>query len=133
MTLVVSDHDVGGAVAVVERIIQSVWSDYKKFLGLRFSSLADIGLRSDATDRRVWEACQLAGAVLITANRAANEGGLESVIQDSGDENSLPVITLGDQRRILRDRIYAEAAAEKLIDYLDQIESLRGTGRLYIP
>ena len=133
MTLVVADHDVTGAVAVIQRIIHSDWSDFRDFLELRFASLADVGLESNATDRQVWETCQSADAVLLTANRAANKGGLESVIQDQGDATSLPIITLGDQRRVLHDRIYAEAAVEKLIDYLDQIDSLRGTGRLYIP
>jgi hypothetical protein len=133
MTLVVSDHDVAGAVVIIGRVIDSDWSDFRDFLELRFASLADVGLEAYATDRQVWETCQRCGAVLLTANRAADEGGLESVIQMVADETSLPVITLADQRRVLRDRTYAQAAAEKLIDYLDQLDLLRGTGRLYIP
>jgi hypothetical protein len=91
MTLVVSDHDVAGAVIVIGRVIDADWSDFRDFLELRFASLADIGLAENATDRQVWEACQQTGAVLVTANRAADEGGLESVIQDA-DETTLPVI-----------------------------------------
>lgn len=53
MTLVVADHDVTGAVAVIQRIIHSDWSDLRDFLELRFASLADVGLESNATDRQV--------------------------------------------------------------------------------
>jgi hypothetical protein len=45
----------------------------------------------------------------------------------------LPVITLADSRRIYKDRAYAQHTAEALLEYLIDIESLRGTGRLYIP
>jgi hypothetical protein len=133
MTLVLSDHDVVGAVAVIQRIIDLDWSDFRDFLDLRFFNLVDVGLDPDATDRQVWQACQSVGAVLVTGNRAANEGGLESIIRNQSTAATLPVITLSDSRRILRDRSYAQHAAEKLVDYLDNIDGLRGAGRLFIP
>ena len=46
---------------------------------------------------------------------------------------SLPVMTLADPQRISRDSAYAHEVARKVLDFLDRIESLRGTGRLFLP
>jgi hypothetical protein len=42
-------------------------------------------------------------------------------------------VTLADPQRILKDGSYAAKAATKLLDYLEQIDALRGAGRLFIP
>jgi hypothetical protein len=133
MTLVVSDNDVRGAVRVIERIVVSSWAPFIRSLDLRFATFEEIGLDRRANDREVWDACQHAGAVLITGNRAADKGGLELVIRNFADATSLPVITLANSTRIFWDRAYAEATVVQLIDFLERIDSLRGTGRLYVP
>jgi hypothetical protein len=43
------------------------------------------------------------------------------------------VFTLADAERLMSDRAYAERVAEALLEYLVKIDSLRGTGRLYLP
>lgn len=55
------------------------------------------------------------------------------MIRDRGTVDSLPVITLADPDRITRDRLYAERAAEKLIEFLLTIDTVRGSGRLFVP
>jgi len=50
-----------------------------------------------------------------------------------GITTSLPVVTIADPRRIIRDAEYAKSAALRRLDFLDRIESLRGTGRLFVP
>jgi hypothetical protein len=97
-------------------------------------SFADLGLQADASDRAVWEACQRAHVVLLTASRNdAAPDSLEATIQQHTMTESLPVFTLANDQRVLRDRLYAEAVAERLIECLFDIDHYRGTGRLYLP
>ncbi len=79
-------------------------------------------------------ACQRSGTVLITGNRSAEgDDSLEATIRNENRPESLPVLTFADRERILRDRSYAEAALLKLLDFLIDMEKLRGAGRLFVP
>jgi hypothetical protein len=136
MIRVVADNDVEGAVLAIQRVLRSrAWRDLAAQFEITFAKLEDLGLASDASDEQVWRVSQDAGAVLLTGNRAADEGegGLEQVIQKLGTPEHLPVITIADAKRVLRDRAYATEAAKGLLNRLEHIESLRGAGRLYIP
>ncbi len=42
------------------------------------------------------------------------------------------MLTIADQRRVTRDPAYANGIALRLLDFLERIESLRGTGRLLL-
>ena len=46
---------------------------------------------------------------------------------------SLPVLTISDPRRVIREPVYARECAISLLDFVERIETLRGTGRLFIP
>src|SRR5262245_13502191 len=97
-------------------------------------SLSDLGLQPDASDRDVWEACQREQVVLLTVNR--NDGGpesLEATIRQHNTPASLPVFTLANDQRVLRDRLYAAAVADRLLEFLFDIDSYHETGRLYLP
>jgi hypothetical protein len=59
--------------------------------------------------------------------------GILATIQSENQPDSLPVVTIADQDRVLRDRTYAEAVAVRLLDYLMRIDEFRGTGRIYVP
>ncbi len=132
--LIRADNDVGGAVAALRHALDSPdWADLTAVLNLRFLEFEDPGLARDASDQSVWEACQAAGAMLITANRAGGKTSLEATIQDLSDAASLPLITIADPQRLLRDATYRESAVFSLLDYLERRESLRGAGRLFIP
>lgn len=132
--LLVADNDVQGAVAVLVSILESgEWAEYAAFIELQFRYLADLGISSDCTDPELWRTCQEASAVLITANRSGGPDSLDETIRQKANKDSLPVLTLVNQSRVLRDRAYAHRCAERLIDYLDQISALRGSGRLFIP
>ena len=105
-----------------------------EFLSLGRVTFADFRLSPDASDREVWEACQREQVVLLTANR--NDEGpesLESTIQQRNTPQSLPVFTLANDQRVLRDRQYAEMVADRLIEALFDIDNYRGTGRFYLP
>ena len=132
--LILADNDVGGAVAALRRILESEeWAEFSATLALRFVEFADLGLARDASDRVVWQTCQEVGAVLMTGNRASGDNSLEQTIQDHAGTDSLPVVTIGDPQRLVRDWAYASECAMRLLDLLERIETLRGTGRLFIP
>jgi hypothetical protein len=132
--LILADNDVGGAVAALRHILESEeWAAFSATLTLRFVEFADVSLARDASDRVVWQTCQEVGAVLITGNRTSGDGSLEQTIRDHAGTDSLPVVTIGDPQRLIRDRMYASECAMRLLDLLERIETLRGTGRLFIP
>ena len=132
--LILADNDVGGAVAALRRVLESEeWAEFSAALVLRFVEFEDLSLACDASDRVVWQTCQEMGAVLITGNRASGDDSLEQMIRDHAGADSLPVVTIGDPQRLVRDRAYASECAIRLLDLLERIETLRGTGRLFIP
>jgi hypothetical protein len=68
--LILADNDVGGAVAALRRILESVeWATFSAMLDLRFIEFTDVGLARDASAPLVWHTCQEVGAVLITQPR----------------------------------------------------------------
>jgi hypothetical protein len=132
--LILVDNDVGGAVGAFRRILESEeWSEYSATLDLRFLEFADVGLARNASDHMVWQMCQAIRAVLITGNRASGAESLEQTIRDHATTDSLPVVTIGDLQRAVREQAYARACAISLLDLLERIETLRGTQRLFIP
>jgi hypothetical protein len=132
--LILADNDVGGAVTALRRVLESEeWIEFTATLDLRFVAFEDVGLARDASDRTVWSRCQEVGAVLITGNRASGSESLEQTIQNHTEADSLPVVTIGDPQRVVRDPEYTRACAISLLDLLERLETLRGTGRLFIP
>ncbi len=130
---VVADQDVEGAVSVIRRVLESAdWVELLQLVEVRFVTFRELGLPHDAPDRLVWETCQSEDVILVTGNRASGPDSLDAAIGRSRAE-SLPVLTIADAQRVLRDSRYADAVAIRVLDYLDRIDSLRGTGRLYVP
>jgi hypothetical protein len=108
--------------------------EFWNHLGLSTLTFADLGLHPRSTDLEVWRKCQEAELILITANRNEDApDSLETTIRTQGNSRSLPVFTLANANRVLTDRAYAEAVADRLLDYLFDIENLRGVGRIYLP
>jgi len=132
---ILADANCEGHLAVLLRFFGQAWrQEVWVFLSLRPYAFADLGLRLDASDREVWTVCQREQIVLITANR--NDEGpesLEATIQQQNTARSLPVFTLSNDQRVLRDRPYAERVADRLLESLFDIDSYCGTGRIYLP
>ena len=132
---ILADANCAGHLALLLQLLQEGWRhDVWEGLHLTLVSFADLGLPADASDRAVWETCQRAYVVLLTANR--NDAGpesLEATIQQHNTTESLPVFTLANEQRVLRDRPYAEVVANRLIEFLFDMDNYRGTGRLYLP
>jgi hypothetical protein len=132
---ILADANCTGHLALLLQLMQEGWRrDVWEFLHLTCVSFVDLGLQPDASDREVWEVCQREQVILLTANR--NDEGpasLEATIQQHNTPHGLPVFTLANDQRVLRDRPYAEAVADRLIEFLFDIDSYRGTSRLYLP
>ncbi len=135
MPRIMADHNVEGHLQALVNIWLSpewdgVWSDSS----CQIESFERLGIPHDTSDTALWELCQQCKIVLITANRnAEGHDSLEMAINELGTSSSLPVVTIGDPDRLMRDRDYAERAAGQLMQYLLDIDKLRGTGRLYVP
>ena len=125
---------VGQRDALLSIWTSDTWRDFWDGLGLSVETFRTLGLSDTASDALIWRTCQREGLVLITGNR--NDDGpdsLEATIRNENQPESLPVITIGDADRVLRDRLYAENVTERLLDYLMRIDEVRGVGRLYVP
>jgi hypothetical protein len=62
-----------------------------------------------------------------------SDDSLEATIKNHCTEESLPVLTIADPTRLLKDRTYAARAAERILEHVVDPENLRGVGRLYVP
>jgi hypothetical protein len=135
MLRILADHDVEGQVQVLVRICMSAeWAEIWEGLNCRVESFELLGLSPDTDDSKIWQLCQEMGIVLVTGNRnAEGESSLEVTIRDFGTNKTLPVLTIADAKRLLKDREYARGTAVKLMERLFDLESIRGTGRLFIP
>jgi hypothetical protein len=130
-----ADHDVEGHLDVFLKIWTSPpWNELWQQLSCDVESFSRLSIAFDTPDGEVWRLCQQEGILLLTGNRnAEGEDSLEATIQDHRTEGSLPVLTIADPPRILTDRAYAERAAERILEYLLDLDGLRGAGRLYVP
>lgn len=85
-------------------------------------------------DEAIWYFCQQNNYLLITGNRTGNDGerSLEYVIRRLITPTSLPVLTIGNLKRIAVDRRYRIACAQRLADIVFELEIYRGVTRLYL-
>ena len=110
------------------------WRGVWDYLRVPLFTFRDVGLHAEAKDDVVWHLCQLRQLILLTGNRNADgPTSLEVTIRQHNTAHCLPVLTIADVERVQQSREYAERAAVKLLDYLMDIDNIRGTGRLYVP
>ena len=103
-------------------------------LEFEFFEFSDVGLDVTSSDRTVWHRAQSDEMLLITANRnARDDDSLQAVIDEQNAADSLPIITISNPRRLARDADYANGAADRLLEYLFDIDNYYGTGRLFLP
>lgn len=135
MWAIMADHDVEGQMQILLRLLTSpAWQPLWAELAVRVESFATLGLPTQTTDAVLWQSCQARNILLITGNR--NEEGpesLEATLRAANTPTSLPVFTLSEPQRLLSSHGYAQRVVERLLEYLIDVENLRGTGRLYLP
>jgi hypothetical protein len=135
MPTIMADHNVEGQFQVLLGIWTSAeWYDIWESLSCETQSFHRLGIPYNTSDSELWRLCQQHEIVLITGNRNANDtDSLEATIREQADAASLPVLTIADPDRIMTSRDYAERVAAQVLDYLMELEKLRGAGRLYVP
>src|SRR5215471_5085233 len=110
------------------------WREFWSSLDLAVLTFRDVNLSQQTPDAVIWQTCQQEQMVLVTANRNADgPDSLEVTLRTQNTATSLPVLTIADEKLVLRSRDYAERVATKLLDYLLEIDRVRGVGRLYLP
>jgi hypothetical protein len=111
-------------------IVAQGWPD---IVALRFVTLAEAGLSVRSTDREVWKFAQAQQMLLLTNNRNMDdEDSLESTMREESTSTSLPVLTVGNLRR-LGEHDYRRRCAERLVEIVLDLDQYRGTGRMFIP
>jgi hypothetical protein len=132
---VLADNNVEGVLrTLVAYFRHSEWHDFWQQLNLHVATFEEVGLPRDASDRDVWLACQKNELVLITANRNADApDSLEFVLRSMNLQESLPVLTFADSKRVRDDRAYLELVGIRLLERLAEIDLYRGSGRIYLP
>jgi hypothetical protein len=130
-----ADINIKGHMRVLLLLLHSkAWFDLWQDLNVPVRTFAELGLAPNASDAVIWHTCQQHQVVLITANR--NQQGadsLEATIQNCNTPTSLPVLTFASPEEILKSKAHADGVVERLLEYLMEIDRLRGTGRLYLP
>jgi hypothetical protein len=132
---IMADNDVLGQLQIMIRLLHGeAWRDLWLGLNLRVWTFEDLGLKTDAPDADLWHICQDHQIVLITGNRnSEGPDSLEATIKQHNNANSLPVLTLADPKALSQGGIYAGRVVETMLQYLLEIDNVRGTGRLYLP
>ena len=135
MLALLADANVEGQLSRLVDLLESgPWRELWTALNVSVRTFEELGLPYDVTDAMLWQTCQQHSLVLVTGNR--NQRGpdsLESVIRNQNTLTSFPLLTLADPERVMRDRRYARHAAERLLDYLFEMDRYRGAGRLFLP
>jgi hypothetical protein len=135
MLAIMADHDIEGQMQVLLRVLRSrEWNALWTELGIPVESFAGLGLSPSTSDAVLWHFCQTRQIILLTGNRNhESPESLEATLQVATTPKSLPVLTISEPRRVINSAEYASRVVAKLIEYLFDIEDLRGTRRLYLP
>jgi hypothetical protein len=135
MPTIMADHDVEGHLQVLLNLWHSTeWNEFWLDAACNIEYRERLQIADSIPDADLWRLCQERGIVLLTGNRnAEGEDSLEATIRREGKPGSLPVFTIADPRRLMRDRDYAELVAILLIERLHDLDILRGAGRQFVP
>jgi len=135
VTGILADINAQGHVHDVVQLLQTGWrAEIWASLNLPVRTFADLGLDRDVSDAILWHTCQRLQVILITRNRNAQApDSLEPTIRSHNTPQCLPVFTLADADRIRKSKAYADLVADRLLEYLLEVDNVRGTGRLFLP
>ena len=130
--IVLVDHNIEGhAIALYGSIASQGWLD---ILPIQFVTFEEVGLPIESNDRVVWRFAQANNSILLTANRRMKgEDSLEQTLREENTLFSLPVVTIGNTDRIMKDLDYFERCVDRLVEIILEIDNYRGTRRIFIP
>lgn len=112
----------------------AAWREFWHSIGVTVHTFTTAGLPTTTPDDELWDWCQGRDTLLLTSNRnARGPDSVQATIVKRGSVRDLPVLTLSDPDRVLRDRAYVEDVAVRVMAILDELERSRGSGRLWLP
>jgi hypothetical protein len=132
---ILGDINIQKQVSVLVLILKGdEWKEVWEHLHLSVHTFQDLGLSPRMPDADLWRMCQQEQILLLTANRnAQGPDSLEETLRAENRPDSLPVFTLANAQHVLHSKQYAERVVEQFLEYLLDLEKVRGTGRLYLP
>jgi hypothetical protein len=130
--IILSDENCIGHVEALYSELQ--YEGYVDLLEIKLLSWEEAGLEKGIDDETLWKFCQQHQYLLITGNRTGDdeEASLEFVVRRLIEPTSLPVLTISNLKRIMRDRSYRIACAQRLADIIFELEIYRGITRIYL-
>lgn len=134
MQIILSDHNCEGQAQTIFEFLR-YQGEWLQLVAMDLKLFRDVGLRNTADDRIVWRFCQEQGYILLTGNRSTKDGekSLEHQIRHLATPDCLPVLTIGNLKRVQADQIYCRRCAERLVDIVADLHRFRGTLRLFVP
>jgi hypothetical protein len=135
MPKILADHNIAGHLQVLLRIwISDDWRGLWEELDGSVATFASEGLNVRMADDELWRYCQANHLLLLTGNRNEDSAdSLQSTLRKENVAGCLPVFTIADPDRVMFERTYAELVAVRILDYLQELDDVRGTGRLFVP
>jgi hypothetical protein len=132
MIRILVDHNIEGQATLLWQTFTS--EGWLALTGFEMLMFPQVNLSPKSTDRVIWRFVQAHQMLLLTGNR--NSKGWDSLgqtIQDENHSKALPILTLSDTDRLLRDHAYCVTCAERLVEVGLYLENYLGVGRLFIP
>lgn len=134
MQVILSDHNCEGQAETIFNALRydEVWLE---LVPMQLRWFHQVDLEDTADDEAVWRLCQENGYLLLTGNRSTKDGdkSLEFAVRQLVKPESLPVLTIGNLKRVNADPDYCRACAERLAEIVDELPRYRGITRLYLP
>jgi hypothetical protein len=127
-----ADVNVQGHLSHLRHCLESMdlW-DMLAGEGIRFETFADHNLPRDLDDRPLWNFCQSNGWVLFTNDKNNDDSdSLQATLDDSWKVGHLPVLTLSNQGKFVRDGLYTRQVAS---DTAELLLDIKLGGPLYRP
>jgi len=129
--LLADENCIGQVDAIFKKLDQL---GYVELFEVELLKWENISLNKGDGDRKLWQFCQDNYCLLITGNRTGSDGekSLELIIRDLFTETSLPVLTIGNLKRILPDPDYCSRCTYRLAEIIFELEKYHGYMRLYL-
>lgn len=133
MQVILSDHNCEGHAELLFDVLRfdGTWLE---LVPMKLKWFKDVDLSENTSDAEVWDFCQQMGYILLTGNRSGDDGkqSLEFQIHHKRFEKCLPVLTIGNLRRIKSDIVYRKKCAESLAQIIDDLDRHLGRPRVYL-
>jgi len=133
MQVILSDHNCEGQAELIFNVLRfdGTWLE---LVPMELKWFSDVNLSDKTNDEDVWKFCQENGYILLTGNRSTKDGekSLEFQIRKEQVKECLPVLTIGNLKRINSDVVYRVKCAENLAQIIYDLDLHLGRVRLYL-